>query len=232
MRRFYQRVEVVPLTGGGYGLTLDGAALRTPARRLFCVADRRLAEGAYAEWARQGDRIEPARMPVTRLIHVAIDRTPTQRAEIIAECLRYLETDTILCRAEGPQVLTQRQAVEWDPIIDWAAAAFGVCFACGSGLQVPAQSAAAKAALADYLGELDDLGLTVLAHGAALFASLLLACAWRLGRLSGSEALVLSNLDERFQRERWGEDAEAAARAGALEVEIGEIDAAFAGALG
>jgi chaperone required for assembly of F1-ATPase len=53
----------------------------------------------------------------------------------------------------------------------------------------------------------------------ALFGSAILAFAVERGELSGEAAFELSRLDEALQIERWGEDAEAAARTQALRAE-------------
>ena len=47
---------------------------------------------------------------------------------------------------------------------------------------------------------------------AGLFGSAILALALQRGRLTGEAAFDLSRLDEAFQEEQWGVDAEAAVR--------------------
>ena len=44
------------------------------------------------------------------------------------------------------------------------------------------------------------------------------------GRLSAAEAFALSQLDERYQAEHWGEDDEAAARARAMGAELAAVE--------
>jgi chaperone required for assembly of F1-ATPase len=62
----------------------------------------------------------------------------------------------------------------------------------------------------------DAFALTGLIAAAALFGSAILAFALRRGELTAEAAFELSRLDETFQEERWGVDAEAAARADAM----------------
>jgi chaperone required for assembly of F1-ATPase len=66
------------------------------------------------------------------------------------------------------------------------------------------------------------------AFAAGLFGSTVLALAVRAGRLTGQRALDLSRLEETFQAEQWGQDAEATARAAFLAVEATMIDRWFA----
>jgi chaperone required for assembly of F1-ATPase len=61
-----------------------------------------------------------------------------------------------------------------------------------------------------------DFALAGLAAAAALFGSAILAFALRRGELTAEAAFEISRLDETFQEERWGVDAEAAARADAM----------------
>ena len=82
---------------------------------------------------------------------------------------------------------------------------------------------------AEKLAEaLDDFTLTGLAHATALFGSAVLAFALQRGRLSGAEAFALSRLDEAFQEEEWGIDAEAAERTEMLAAEAAMLERWFA----
>ena len=60
--------------------------------------------------------------------------------------------------------------------------------------------------------DLDDFGLSALAHAAGLFGSAVLALALQRGRLSGQAAHDLARLDEAWQEKQWGVDGEAAIR--------------------
>ena len=75
--------------------------------------------------------------------------------------------------------------------------------------------------------ELDDFALTGLAAAAALFKSAILAFALQRNELSGETAFELSRLDEAFQEERWGVDAEAAERTAAMRREAVALEKWF-----
>ena len=68
-KRFYRQATV----GEGGDVLLDGKQVFTPARRPLTAPSRALAEAIAAEWNAQGDTIDPARMPLTRLANAAID---------------------------------------------------------------------------------------------------------------------------------------------------------------
>jgi small multidrug resistance family-3 protein len=56
---------------------------------------------------------------------------------------------------------------------------------------------------------MDDFTLAGVAYGAGLLGSTVLALALRSGKVTGRKALDLSRLEEIFQAETWGQDAEA-----------------------
>ncbi len=89
----------------------------------------------------------------------------------------------------------------------------------------PPQTIAKAEALALAL---DDFGLAGVAMATGLFGSVVLALALQRGRLDGRAAFALSRLDEEFQEEIWGVDAEAEARRGLLTAEAEHLDRWFA----
>ena len=124
-RRFYTSVTVSEHEGG-FGVSLDGRAIKTPAKALLSVPTADLAGYIAAEWDAQGDRINPEAMPATRFANAAIDKVRVQFAEVADMLGAYGETDLLCYRAEAPVELTARQAAAWDPLLDWAARRFGV----------------------------------------------------------------------------------------------------------
>src|SRR5438067_2513412 len=71
-RRFYAQVAVAP-RDGHFILMLDGKPVRTPRRELFALPTKAAAEAVCAEWAAQAETIDPAKMPITRIVSSAID---------------------------------------------------------------------------------------------------------------------------------------------------------------
>ena len=77
-RRFYKAVTIAAGEGGqgkqaGRVLCLDGKPIRTPGRRALAAPVPELARALADEWAAQGEYIEPAKMPLTRLANTIID---------------------------------------------------------------------------------------------------------------------------------------------------------------
>ena len=76
-KRFYKDVSVAEGEGGEHVIALDGRPVRTPAKNPLSAPTLALAELIRAEWAAQGEFIDPATMPVTKLVNTAIDGVAT-----------------------------------------------------------------------------------------------------------------------------------------------------------
>jgi chaperone required for assembly of F1-ATPase len=178
------------------------------------------AAAIAAEWDAQQDDIRPATMPLTRLAATAIDRTRTQRDLVIAETANYAGTDLVCYRAERPPELIARQQTEWQPLLDWAMLRYDASLSVTSGILPQPQSPAALKAFAAAVAAQNDFRLTALHAMTAACGSLVIALALLDGRLDAAAAFAVSQLDETFQIEAWGEDAEAAARRQGLAEDI------------
>lgn len=225
-RRFYAKAEAVEIEGG-FGVALDGRALRTPGKLPLVAPTRALAELCAAEWDAQADEIRPATMPVSRLANVAVERTPLARDAIVANIAQYAETDLLCHRADHPARLVERQAAAWNPLLDWAADALGVRLYPSTGILIDPRNPQAVPGIQALAAARDDFTLTGLAHATGLAGSCILGFALERGRISGAEAAGLASLDEDWSLETWGEDAEARARLAAQAAEFSALEAFF-----
>lgn len=211
----------------GFAVQLDGRTPRSPARRALIFPTEALARLIASEWAAQGAWVEFATMPATRLAHTALDAAPDAREAMAAEVARCAGADAICYFAEGPSSLVARQEAAWGPWLDWAKAELDVSLDRAVGVLHRAQPTAALERVARIAVAMDDFSLAGLSMATGLFGSAILALALARGRLSGADAFAASQLDEAFQAERWGEDAEAARRAAALAADADMLDAWF-----
>lgn len=218
VRRFWKDVSVEP-DGQGWAVKLDGRMPKSPAGHSLVLPTQAAAQLVAEEWVGQGDVLNPATMPATRLAFTAIDRVREAREAVADEVAAYAGSDVICYVAEEPAVLVERQARDWTPWRDWAERDLGCVLVPVAGIIHRAQSDEALAAVRKAALKLDDYALTGLAMATPLFGSAVLAFAVQRGALSGSEAFELSRLDEAFTEERWGVDAEAAERAEGLRAE-------------
>ena len=134
VKRFYRAVEVREVEGGRHALTLDGRVARTPGRNALSATSRALMTRVAAEWERQRETIDPADMPLTRLLNSAIDGVARTMAETRAEILRYAGSDLLCYRAEAPETLAERQAEAFDPTLRWAAETLGARLTIAAGV--------------------------------------------------------------------------------------------------
>jgi chaperone required for assembly of F1-ATPase len=222
-RRFYRQAGVEE-TDGGFRVVLDGRPVRTPARGFLVAPSRRLAEAIAAEWDAQGESIDPSTMPVTRLANSIIDGVIAAPRPVAADIAKYLDSDLLFYRADGPQRLIEHQARLWDPVLAWARAALGARFLLAQGIVHVAQPegaiAAARAAIPD-----DPWRLGALHAMTTLTGSALLALALLRGHLTADEAWDAAHVDEDWNMEQWGRDEVALARRAARRA---EMDAAAA----
>ena len=219
MKRFY-RTAAVAKHDAGYALTLDGKPVQTPANNPLAVPTAALAEAIRAEWQAQGDTVDPASLRFTRLANTAIDRVRARREEVIDEIARYAETDLLCYRAPEPAELVERQRAGWQPLLDWLARRYDTALAVTDAIAPAPQPPNTLAALRRAVARFDDFTLTGLHLMTAAAGSLVIALAVAENEIAPESAVELSQLDETYQIEQWGDDAEAAARRAAVRADL------------
>ena len=217
-RRFYARAEVAE-GEGGFAVLLDGRPVKTPARRTLAAPTRGLAEALAAEWEAQRDVVDPAKMPLTRLANSIIDGVADAPAAVAAEAEKYLASDLVCYRAEGPDGLVARQAGAWDPVIAWAREALGARFVVAAGMVFVVQPDAALAAARAALPR-DPWRLGAFHAVTTLTGSALIALAVLNGRLGVEEAWRAAHVDEDWNMDFWGRDELALERRAARYAEM------------
>ncbi len=191
---------------------LDGRAVKTQGGAAQVLPSAALADALAAEWAAQGERVDASAFMLRDLADYAIDSVAPARAAAIATLLAYAETDTLLYRAPPHDPLHPRQLAAWEPLVAAAEARWDIAFERVSGVVHRPQPAAALARLGAALEPLDPFHLAALTTLTTLTASLLAGLA-ALDPDADIDALwFATELEETFQAEQWGQDAEAAAR--------------------
>ena len=226
-QRFYKTVSVEE-SDGGFVIKLDQYVLKTPGqkpadKKTLLLPTRHAAELVAAEWEAQDETIDPRTMPVTRLLNVAIARTPEAREELIAEARKYAGSDLLCYRSAETRLYLEHQTENWDPILAWAAKQ-GVALKTTEGLSVIAQDDSSLDAVADFARGLDDIALTLFVHLLSTFGSAVLGMAVMRGHLSAEEAFTQSRLDELWQIKYWGQDEEAQERTDAMLAELTALE--------
>lgn len=216
-RRFYKEARA-QCRDGAYVLTLDGRAARTPGGKPLALPSLAAAEKLAEEWSAQTEWIDPAAMPLTRIVNSAIDGVANTLDATAEEIAKYARADLVCYRAEGPKALAETQAAAWDRILSFAREKLGARFICSEGVVFVEQPEPARAAVAAAVARIAASGraapfaLAVLHVMTALTGSALIALGVAYGELTAAEAWAAAHIDEDFQMRAWGEDAEALER--------------------
>ncbi|WP_138469812.1 ATP12 family chaperone protein [Poseidonocella sp. HB161398] len=225
-KRFWKEAAVAE-AGDGWTVQLDGRAVKTPAKAALVLPSRALAEAVAAEWRAQGDTIDPASMPLTKLSNSAIDNVAVNHAAVAEMLAAYGGTDLLCYRAEAPEALVARQRAAWDPLLIWSAGRFGAPLNTAGGVMHVAQPEASLAALAAEVHGLTAFELAAFHDLVAISGSLVLGLAVIHGEAAAEAAWTLSRVDEDWQAEQWGVDEEAAGTAAKKQAEFLTAHRAF-----
>jgi len=208
MKRFWKDVSVEP-EGEGWGIKLDGRPVKTPARQHLAVPTFNLAEAVADEWRTAGENVDPRAMPLTGLANAAIDRVAPERHAFAEGLSNYADADLACYRSEGPHALTERQEAHWDKLLGWARRRYDVDFVTTSGLMHVEQPPATVDRLSHAILALDPFRLAGLSPLVTIGGSLVAALAVLEKAITPEEAWEAVSVDERWQLEQWGTDAEA-----------------------
>lgn len=208
MKRFW-RAASVEEQGADFAVLLDARPVKTPARVALAVPTRALAEAIAAEWDAQGETVDPRAMALTGLANAAIDRVAPDPAAFATELAKFGASDLLYYRAERPRRLVERQAAAWDPLLAWARRRFDVDFTLASGVMPVAQPDATLRTLGHAVAAYDPFRLAALSPIVSVGGSLIAALALAEGHVTAAAAWDAVTIDEHFQLEEWGSDAEA-----------------------
>lgn len=224
MKRFW-REAAIAAQGDAATILLDGKPMRLPGGAILSLPPGPLAEAIAAEWqAAGGDRggtVLPEALPLTRIAATA-DQIARDAGPTIDAIARYGETDLLCYRAAAPPELASRQALLWQPWLDWSAEQYGARLEAHEGVMPFAQAEEPlgrlrQAVSASPPARLAGLGIIVPALG-----SLVLGLALADGAMDAEEAHELALLDELFETSLWGVDAAAAARRAHIRQDIAD----------
>lgn len=211
-KRFWTAAKVVP-EGGGFAVHLDERKVRTPAKAPLVVPTAPLAKAIAAEWDAQSGIIKPETMPMTRSANAAIDKVAPNVSGVVAEIAGYGATDHLCYRAEGPADLIHRQALAWDPLVDWAHATYGAKLTVTAGVMHVPQPPQSVQRLRQEVQALGPFTLTALHDLVALSGSLIIGLRALHDDADIDLLWQISRIDEDWQAEKWGLDDEAAVTA-------------------
>jgi chaperone required for assembly of F1-ATPase len=215
--RFYKEVTVQE-RDGTFVLLLDSRAAKSPGGNHLALPCLAAARALADEWSAQGETIDPAAMPLTRIVSSVIDAGAHRRDATVNEIARYAGADLVCYRAAGPRTLVEAQAAAWDRILSFARKKLGAYFLCIEGVVFVEQLEPTRVAVKEAIKRIATSGpaapfaLAALHVMTTLTGSVLLSLGVAWGELAPTEAWIAAHLDEDFEMRAWGEDAEALQR--------------------
>ena len=200
----------------GLGLLQPNAPFGGVARIATLVADARASAGPRVLHVDSGDCFQGA--PIFNLYSGAVELMTMSAIGVDVAVIGNHEFD------RGVDNLTNQ-------LLDWATLRYDAALAVTSGVIPTGQSTVSLRAFTAAVAALDNFRLTAVHTLTAACGSLVIALALLEGRVDAPTAFAASQLDETFQIEAWGEDAEAAQRRRTLAADI-ESAARFLSLLG
>lgn len=210
MKRFWSLADASE-SEGAWLVRLDGRPIRTPGRRLLAIPGEALAAAIAKEWNGVAEGVDPRTMPLTGLANAAIDRVAPDPEGFASGLARYGEGDLLCYRAAAPKGLADRQSERWDPLLGWARRRYDVDFAITTEILHVAQPRATVERLGHAVAALDPFRLAGLSPLVTVGGSLVGALAVLEQAVAVDEAWAAVSLDDEWQMEQWGADAEAQA---------------------
>jgi chaperone required for assembly of F1-ATPase len=220
MKRVYKTVAVDEGGEGSFVVTLDGRPLRSPGKRPLSLPTWQLAEAVAAEWDAQGDEIDPRSMAMMGFAATVTDRVTPQRGHVVDEIAGFGGSDLLCFLADGPKDLVARQVAQWTPWRERAEKKLSVGLVVTSGVMPVRQPDETLAAFRAAVEGVNDWYLAPLHTVTSITGSLILGLAFLEGELEAAEAFGLSQVDEAYQVEKWGQDREAELRRAGLRAEM------------
>ncbi|MEO0544977.1 MAG: ATP12 family protein [Pseudomonadota bacterium] len=209
-KRFYTNVSVQE-GERGHEVALDGRVVKTPGqKRVFLPAAG--AQLLADEFDAQEEYIDPKNMPLYRLLNTAIDGVATDMQAVAEDVVRFAGSDLLCYRAESPDALVSRQSEAWDPMLDWLGSRLASRFVLAEGIMHVTQPKSTIAAFGVLISQIKDpLVLAALHSMTTLTGSAVLGFAVYDGEVDAADAWAAAHVDEDFNIEQWGDDAEAKA---------------------
>ena len=186
--------------------------LLSPGNTKLVVPTKTLANAIADEWGNQEGQIIPSTMPFMTLSSTAVDRVRPRSDDTIDEILSFLETDLLCYRAQEPDALVLEQNEVWQPLLNWCEGLIGSAFNVTSGImpvsQVPTLVPSARKILRSY-NHFELLGLH---QFTSISGSAVIGLALLENHIELEAAYQASFIDDYFQINNWGDDADASLR--------------------
>jgi len=211
VKRFWKQASLAQVEDG-WQVMLDGRAVKTRQGHPQVVPTQALGDLLRAEWAAAPEEFQPDQFPLRDLADRGIDTIAGDPSSVIDRLLRFADGDTLCYRAEPDEAVGRRQAKVWEPVVKQVEADFGIALNRTHGILHRPQPPESLAVIRERLAQENAFVLAALDMAASLAASLCVALTGLKTDSDLQELWAAANLEEDWQAEQWGADAEARAR--------------------
>lgn len=224
MKRFYKLVST-HRTPAGFEIHLDGKPVKTPLKHNLQTLHSALADAIVREWAEQEDDIIPGSMPLTQILSTQIDKVATERGDMTAAIMKYLDTDLICYRTDHPPDIAKKQQEAWDPWINWFKNTYVCSLQTTTGLTALHQDENTHKTVLDYVESMEVEEFTILQMLVPATGSLVLPLAFLKGAIDTGTLYNAIRVEERHKEElydadRYGSDPAQQKKDDALRIDI------------
>ncbi len=211
IKRFYTDVETTAVDTG-FQIELDERPVKSAGQQLLQLPNKKMAEQLADEWHRQKEFVDFANMPVMRFASAVSDNIIPRPDDARAEILKYAHSDLLCYRVSEPENLVERQASLWDPVLLQFKEELKIDFVNSTDIQYVEQGGNSMKRFEALVTPLEDYQLGAVHLVTVMTGSAALAITLGNNWLTAEAVWQCAHLDEDFQAEHWGEDAEAISR--------------------
>src|SRR5437016_8107255 len=220
--RNYKTVDVA-VSDKGYAVLLDATPAKIGSVGLQ-LPTRALADAIAQEWREQAKNLNPDQMRLTGLAGTALTLVAASRGDVVERILGFGRNELLCYRAGEPPELSARQKAQWDPLLEWVHDRHGIRLIADAGMSFIEQPVDAQVRMQEIVSASDDFELAALDAAATLASSFVIALALVERHIGAEQAFEVSHLDELFQAQKWGPDAEAEARRTRIITELKAVE--------
>lgn len=197
LKRFYKQAKLRD-ENAHYGIDLDGRPLKSPAGELILIESQMLVNAICDEWNNQQDIIDVSTMPLYGIFVTQIDKTASQRQDILQNLIPYIDGDLLFYHAPEPQGLRLVQEQLWGRILKDTESLCGIDLTITHDLGSIQQSPHYHDYIMDTVEGMNDAEFTVFHILTSVTGSVILSLLGTLGKLSEDEIIKTINAEEDY----------------------------------
>ena len=208
IKRNYKNVSI-KLEKGLSSISLDDTILNTPNGSKVEIPYKNLTNEIKQEWLKQGGTINFKSMPNTKLVFSVIDYVMPELENVKKDLINWASNDLLCYRVGSPSELVMIQEKSWGRYLNWLSKEYKVNMICTDQLSHIMQPKESIDQFNNVLSQYDEFFLLGLLELVRVYKSFIIGLGVITGNFDYKCAFNDSQLDEVWQRKKWGDDADA-----------------------